>query len=141
MADLHTSLQLVDGQDQYEGFKGDNPPIALDFSPPHAGYGSLDLVMLALSSCMAATMAALLRNRIRKTLTDLRVDASGTLQKHHPKKLSYITLHMTITSPDIVDTEVDRMLVDTEEKLCPVWAMLKGNTEVAVTYTIVRPEG
>lgn len=139
MADLRTSLQLTDGQTHYDGIKEGNPPIALDFSAAHAGYGSLDLVLLALSSCMAATMAALLRNRVRKTLVDLRVDADGTMQQHHPKKLSHIALHMTIASPDIVEKDVARMLADTEEKLCPVWAMLRGNTEVAVTYTIVRP--
>lgn len=135
-----SNVALADGGMRYTGTADGAPPITIDFTPgQEGGYNALNLVMISLSACMAATMAALLRNRVRKTVDDLRVYAEGTMQSTHPRKLSHITLMLTIVSPDLLEKDVDRMLPDAEARLCPVMAMLRGNTEVDIRYVIERP--
>ena len=49
-----------------------------------------------------------------------------------------LVLALAITSPDILAEEVQKAIDVSEEKLCPVWALLKGNVEVDVAFQIIR---
>jgi putative redox protein len=73
-----------------------------------------------------------------KTVKSLKTSATGTVREEHPKAFSKILLRVTVESPDAEESDVAKALAVSEAKLCPVWAMLRGNVEVETAYTIVR---
>ncbi|MCC8023488.1 MAG: OsmC family protein, partial [Clostridiales bacterium] len=83
-----------------------------------------------LSACAATTMVSLLRNKMKRTVTDIRAEAVGDVREKHPKAFEHIQLTIDIASPDATGEEAETALQVTEEKLCPVWAMIRGNVEV-----------
>ena len=52
--------------------------------------------------------------------------------------LSKIHLELLIKSKDTQDSDVQKTLAALEDKLCPVWAMIKGNVEIETNFSIVR---
>jgi putative redox protein len=50
-----------------------------------------------------------------------------------------IILAFELTSPDAMDEDLRRSIELTEEKYCPVWAMIKGNVEIETPFVILRP--
>jgi len=44
-----------------------------------------------------------------------------------------------VTFDDAGDEDVQKAIHLSEESVCPVWAMLKGNVEIQVDFRIVKP--
>ena len=138
---LSTKLILVDGQMRFDATARDNPSISVDYFPPlgtEQGYTSLELLLISLASCTASTVMSLLRHRMRREVTGFEATCSGVLRQEHPKTFTRIDLDMTIVSPEATEAEVERALKSAEDKVCPVWALIKGNVEVVTTFTIKR---
>jgi putative redox protein len=48
-----------------------------------------------------------------------------------------ITLEFTVLGDGVKKEEVEKALKISEEKICPVWAMLKASTSITATYKIM----
>jgi putative redox protein len=46
-------------------------------------------------------------------------------------------LTINLKSPDTTEDDLKKVLKLSEETYCPVWALLKGNVEIEVKYSIV----
>lgn len=139
--ELEVQLQLVNEKVKFAGNSRSNPEVVIDYFPPYGdgeGYTSLELLLLSFSSCVGTGLLTLLRGKLQKTVTFLKATAKGTMREQHPKALTQIRLELTIKSPDTTDADVQAML-SAAEKICPVWAMLKGNVEISTTYTLINP--
>lgn len=77
---------------------------------------------------------------MKRSIVSINAKAKGYVRDEHPKALSKIELELEIISPDAQEADVNRTLVALEEKLCPVWAMIKGNVEVETIFTITMQE-
>ncbi len=91
--------------------------------------------MASFGSCLGTSLLTLLRHRMRKTVHSLSIEVEGSQREEHPKKLERMHVTLTIDADDLAEEEVSRM---TEEQVCPVWAMLKGNVEVVVNVIMVN---
>lgn len=136
--ELFTNLNLVNDRLHFEGQVDGQAPVQIDYTPPfgdNLGYTSLELLMLSLSSCLGSAVLVFLR-RMGKNITRLSIQAHGIRREEHPTGLEQIRLSIELVSGNTSLEEVQKVVAMAEEKYCPVWAMLRGNTEVVVDYNI-----
>lgn len=138
---IETNIKLINEGIKMEATSRENPAITLDYFPPYGhaeGYTPLELVLISFAACTGTTVLTMLRGRQKRTITGLTAESKGYQRDRHPKTFDKIELHLTLTSPDLLDEELKEALAVAEEKLCPVWALLKGNVETDVTFEIKR---
>jgi len=139
MSDLMVKLQSIDDKAMYSATARENPAIVIDYFPPVGtgkGYTSLELLMASFASCVSTTLLSVLRYKKKKIVSDISTEVEGTVREVHPKALEHILLRLKIKAKDLTETEVRETLIVLEEKLCPVWAMIKGNVTVSVEVEI-----
>ena len=139
MSDLMVKLQSIDDKAMYSAMARENPAIVIDYFPPVGtgkGYTSLELLMASFASCVSTTLLSVLRYKKKKVVSDISAEVEGTVREVHPKALEHILLRLKIKAKDLTETEVRETLIVLEEKLCPVWAMIKGNVTVSVEVEI-----
>jgi len=139
MSDLMVKLQSIDDKAMYSATARENPAIVIDYFPPVGtgkGYTSLELLMASFGSCVSTTLLSVLRYKKKKIVSDISAEVEGTVREVHPKALEHILLRLKIKAKDLTETEVRETLIVLEEKLCPVWAMMKGNVSVSVEVEI-----
>lgn len=138
---LDVSLKLVDGNVKFLANSRLNPDLVIDYFPPIGsgeGYTSQELLLISLASCLTTTVVTLIRHRMQKEVADVKVNANGVIRDEYPKALSKIEVEIIITSKDLEDSDMQRALAAAEQKLCPVWHLLKGNVDIAAKYIIKR---
>lgn len=137
-SDVQTTLRLIDEKVGFDALDASHPPFRLDAPEPlgnDSGASPLQMFLESLSGCIGISVASLIRSRVRKRLDALEINTSGTLRTTYPKAFTHIRIHLDITS-DATEEEVIRVLETTEEKLCPVAYMVRGNVDIQITHTL-----
>jgi putative redox protein len=137
---LEATVKSANQKVQFIGTVKFKPPITMDYTPPLGdghGYTSLELLLMSFANCAASTIVPLLR-RMRKTITDCTVQAKGIRREEHPTGFRTIHLDFVITSPDVIEADVQKAIQLSEQTYCPVWAMIKGNVEITTTVTMKK---
>lgn len=143
MADslITVAVSLDDDRVRFNAPLTNNPAVEVDALPP-VGHGEgaapLELLLASFAACTGMTVASLIRDRMRKDLRGMRVEAEGVLRDEHPKAFTRIDAKLIIESPDLTDAEAQRALDSAERKVCPVWAMLRGNVDMNAEFEIIR---
>ncbi|HNX66820.1 MAG TPA: OsmC family protein [Bacteroidales bacterium] len=138
--EVSAGLKLVNDRVKFIGTVDNNQPISIDYIPPlgdNTGYTSLELLLLSLSSCVGTSVLTFLR-RMHKTINGFEVKSSGIRKEEHPTGFSTIFLEIILASPDVSDDDMNKVIKMSEETYCPVWSMLKGNTNVEVRFSIIK---
>lgn len=139
MDTLTVKLQTIDEKTMFSAMARENPEIIIDYFPPIGsgkGYTSLELFMASFGSCVSSTLLSLLRYRMRKKVDGVVVEVQGTVREEHPKGLKHILLSLTFKSKELSKAEALEVLKVAEDKMCPVWSMIKGNVDVDVKIEI-----
>lgn len=140
---LQAAAELTNDKVQFTGAIRDNSPIQFDYWPPLGdgrGNTPMEMILMSLAVCSGTAIVALLR-KMRHTVSGFRATARGARREQHPTIFESIALEFEIISPDIDDTAVEKAIRMSEETICPVWAMLKGNVEITTVYRIARTTG
>ncbi len=135
---LSASIRLVNDKLHFTGTVENNDPISIDYIAPlgdDLGYTSLELLLLSFSSCLGSAVLTFLR-RMGKTIGNCEINSTGFRREEHPTGFSGITVEIIISSPDITDEDMKKVIFLAEDKYCPVWSMIKGNTEVKTNFKI-----
>ena len=135
--ELSSNVRLINDKVQFEGTSGDNEPVLIDYIPPLGdgmGYTSLELLLLSLSSCIGTAVLTFLR-KMNKVTGNCEVQAKGIRRQEHPLSFSAIEIEIIMDAVNIKDEDMKKVLVFAEA-YCPVWAMIKGNTEITLKYKI-----
>jgi putative redox protein len=138
MNSLHTNSALISRKIKFECTSRDNPAVIVDYPAPIGegeGYTSLELFLISLSTCAGSSVALLLRKN-GFAITGLAVTATGERRQQHPTCFEKIDLHFDIASPDATSEAVNKALMLSEQSICPVWAMVKGNVEIRTTFSV-----
>ncbi|RJP67332.1 MAG: OsmC family peroxiredoxin [Ignavibacteriales bacterium] len=136
--ELNSTIKLVNDKLHFVGIVGDNVPVSIDYIPPlgdDLGYTSLELLLLSFSSCLGSAILTFLR-KMKKTITNCEIKASGQRREEHPTGFKSIHLEIIMESPDVTEDDMKKVVDLAEEKYCPVWSMIKGNTKIETTFTI-----
>lgn len=136
--ELNSFIKLKNDKLNFEGIVEGNEPISIDYIPPlgdNLGYTSLELFLLSFSSCLASSILPFLR-RTGKTINGLEAKSKGIRNAEHPTCFSEIYIDIKIKSPDVSKEDINKVIKLSEEKYCPVWAMIKNNVEVKINTSI-----
>lgn len=135
---LEVTVDMANPRMQYTSSLRNLPTIKMDYIPPFGdgdGYLPLELMLMSLATCSGSAVAAMLR-KMGKTVADMHVTATGERRSEHPLSFHTITLNFTLSSPDASTIEMEKAIALSEESICPVWAMLKGNVTIKSSFSI-----
>jgi putative redox protein len=96
----------------------------------------LELLLASLAGCAGNTMAALLRAK-KQPFKGLEVHARGLRRDEHPTIFTEISLELTLRGEGLDHDLCARTWALAEKQVCPVWAMLKGGTNISSSMKIV----
>lgn len=136
---LTVKLQTIDEKTMFSATARENPEVIIDYFPPIGsgkGYTSLEIFLMSFGSCISSTLLSLLRYRMNKKVDGVEVKLQGTIRDEHPKALQHILANLTFKSKELSKEEVKEVLKVAEDKMCPVWSMIKGNVDVIVEIEI-----
>ena len=136
---LEITLTSLDEKVKFAAQARSKPEVTIDYFPPFGsadGYTSLELLLMSFSSCVCSTLVTILRNQMKRNVGSINARAKGYVREEYPKSLSKIELELFIESSDTQESDVKKTLAALESKLCPVWAMIKGNVEIETQFTI-----
>lgn len=137
--ELNATISLLNDKLHFKGIVGDNAPISIDYIPPlgdDLGYTSLELLLLSLSSCLGSSVLTFLR-RMKKNIREFEIKSKGIRRKEHPTGFKSISLQINMSSPDVTEEDLDKVIKLSEDTYCPVWSMLKGNVEIKINKNIL----
>lgn len=136
---IEASAELTNDKLQFQGRARANPPIVCDAIPPlgdDRGYTGLELFLVSLADCSGSTVVSLLR-KMKKDVSGFRVNARGVQREEHPAYFQKIVLEFVLHSRDAAEADLEKAIRLTEEKYCPVWAMIKNTVEVVTEFKII----
>jgi putative redox protein len=113
--------------------------VDLDFAAggePIGGYTPMELLLASLSGCSGQVTVGLLK-RMGQEVRDLTVRARGTKKEIHPAVFTSIELEFEFRGGTIDAASVEKALALSEERYCPVWAMLKAASPIKATYRLL----
>lgn len=135
--ELRSSIQLINEKVQFKGSVDGNNHVMIDYTPPigdNAGYTSLELFLLSLSSCAGTAILVLLR-KMQKSIQSFEISSIGNRKQEHPTGFKSVTLEINIKSENLTSDEMNKVL-GMIEGICPVLSMIKGNVEVIYSFKI-----
>lgn len=99
------------------------------------GLKPLEVLLASLAGCSGNALALLL-NRSHQPFTGLEVTVRGLRRDEHPTAFTDITMDFTLRGKGLDSQIVQRSMAQSEEVLCPVWAMLKGSVKIQWSITL-----
>ncbi len=99
-----------------------------------AGLTPLKLLLASLAGCIGNTVPMLLAKR-GQPVRALEVKATGHRRDEHPTVFTGIDVEFVLHG-DLDPEVVEHCITVADEKLCPVWAMIRPGTPIVTTYRI-----
>ena len=125
---------------KFDGISGRaGESVAIDFAPEEEtieGFSPLELLLTSLAGCSGQVAVGLL-TRMGQEVKDLTVRARGTKKEVHPKVLTSIELEFEFRGGTLNSASVEKALSLSEERFCPVWAMIKAAAPIKATYRLL----
>ena len=113
--------------------------IVIDGAP---GFGrgtavpAMRLLLLGAAGCSAMDVVHILKNRMRRELTDLRVEVSAEQAAEHPKVYTRIELRYLLKGRGLREKDVKRAIQLSNTKFCSAAIMLGKTAEIVTSYAI-----
>jgi putative redox protein len=102
-----------------------------------AGLKPMELLLASIATC-GGSVVALLLGRIKQPVSGLEVNVRGTRRDEHPTVFTEIAVELVVRGTGVDPALVEKAIAQADEKLCPVWAMLKPGTPITTSYRIVE---
>jgi putative redox protein len=100
------------------------------------GMPPMRLLLLGAAGCSAMDVVHILKNRMRRKLTDLRVEVSSEQAKEHPKVYTRIELKYLFKGKSLKEKDVERAIELSNTKFCSAAIMLGETAEIVTSYEI-----
>ena len=75
---------------------------------------------------------------MNKTIIKCKIHSTGIRKTEHPTSFKEISIEINLHASNVSEDELVKIIKLSEDTYCPVWAMLKGNVEVKVSFNIVN---
>lgn len=98
----------------------------------------MQLLLAGVGACAAVDLVKMVKKR-RKTLTDFSAVAEGNRREEFPKKFTDVHVKFILTSPDLEESEAEKLVDLAVEKYCSVAATINESTKLTHSFEIVRP--
>jgi putative redox protein len=125
---------------KFEGRSGRaGTAVALDFAREGeaiGGFTPMELLLTSLAGCSGQVTVGLLK-RMGQEVEGLTVHARGTKKEIHPAVFTSIELEFEFRGGQLDAASVEKALALSEDRYCPVWAMVKAAAPVKATYRLL----
>jgi len=95
----------------------------------------MELVLLALGSCSGCDITSILKKKL-VPLQGFEIHIDAERSETHPKVFTKIHLEYVFYGQQINPKHVERAIALSQEKYCPVSAMLKPSVPITTSYKI-----
>ena len=137
--DVRADVIFKEGM-KFDGISGRaGKSVAIDFAAEEEtieGFSPLELLLTSLAGCGGQVTVGLLK-RMGQEVKDLTVHARGTKKEVHPKVLTSIELEFEFRGGTLNSASIEKALSLSEERFCPVWAMVKAAAPIKATYRLL----
>jgi putative redox protein len=136
---LEVTVKLTNKKVQFTGVSRSNPAVIFDYTPPLGdgqGYTGLEMLLMSFAACSGTSVVALLR-QMGKKVSAFKVMARGIRRDQDPTSFEKISLLFVLNSENTEDADIRKAIQLSEQKVCPVWDMLKGNVEIITEHRIM----
>jgi putative redox protein len=103
-----------------------------------AGMKPLEVLLSSLAGCVGSTVALFLK-RARQPVSGVEVNVRALRRDEHPTVLTDISVEYVISGTGVEPAVVERTIAAADEKLCPVFAMLKPGTRISTSWRVAAP--
>ena len=100
------------------------------------GMPPMRLLLLGVAGCSAMDVIHILRNRMRKPLTGLRVEVDAERAEEHPKVYTRIALKYLVKGNGLREKDVRRAIELSNDKFCSAVIMLGKAAEIVTSFEI-----
>jgi putative redox protein len=125
---------------KFEGRSGRaGTAVALDFAREGEaieGFTPMELLLTSLAGCSGQVTVGLLK-RMGQEVEGLTVHARGTKKEIHPAVFTSIELEFEFRGGRLDAASIEKALALSEDRYCPVWAMLKMAAPIKATYRLL----
>ena len=135
---LEAKIQLLNEGVKFKSVVEGKPEIITDYLPPYGDGLSvlpLELFLISFGTCVGGVISPMLK-KMGKQVSDLQIIVQGKRREEHPLCFKQIKFVITVTSADVTEEDLKKVLILAEEKICPVWAMIKGNVNVTYEFCL-----
>lgn len=126
---------------QFVAESGSGHAVVLDTTADSGGRGTgpspMELVLLGLAGCTGMDIVFILKHRMKKPLTGVQVQVSGTRAEEVPKVYTAIDITYRITGRGLEEKDAVRAMQLSAEKYCSVEAMLRKTAAIRARYELV----
>lgn len=132
-----TQVTWVDGMQFVAESAGHS--IVIDGAPGFGGdtgMPAMHLLLLGTAGCSAMDVVHILKNRMRKDVTDLRVEVNAEQADEHPKVYTRIELKYLVKGQGLKDKDVRRAIEMSNTKFCSAAIMLGKTAQIVWDYEI-----
>jgi len=137
--EIHADVVFKAGM-RFDGISGrSGTSVAIDFAPEGEdvdGFVPLELLLTSLAACTGQVVVGLLK-RMGQEVKDLIVHARATKREMHPTVLTSIELEFEFRGGEVDAPSLEKAIALSEERFCPVWAMVKAATPIKATYRLI----
>ena len=102
------------------------------------GPSPMELVLQAAAGCTGMDVVLIL-NKMRRTISDLRILVESDRREEYPRIFTRIHLIFKLTSLDATEAEVEKAIKLSQEKYCSVAGMLRPAVNMTYALQLKRP--
>jgi putative redox protein len=127
---MHATVRWTSGM-TFDAGTGSGGHILLDASPESGGRGPtpMEALLAALGGCTGIDVVSILQ-KMRAPLQGLEVRVSGERAAEHPRVFTRVELEYVFTGPELRPDQVRRAVMLSQERYCPVSAMIRKATDL-----------
>ena len=100
------------------------------------GMPPMHLLLLGAAGCSAMDVIHILKNRMRKQVTGLRIEVASEQAEEHPKVYTRIELRYLVKGRGLKEKNVRRAIELSNTKFCSAAIMLGKTAEIVTTYEV-----
>jgi putative redox protein len=100
------------------------------------GIPPMRLLLLGAAGCSAMDVVHILKNRMRKQLTGLRIEVKAEQAEKHPKVYTRIEMRYLVKGRGLREKDVRRAIELSNTKFCSAAIMLGETAEIVTSYQI-----
>ncbi len=114
----------------------DGPP---EFGGSSAAIRPKELILISLGACTGSDVVSILQKK-RVKLGGFEVRLKAQVAEEHPQVYTKIHIEYVFYGVDLPANDLERAIDLSQNKYCPVSAMLKNSVEITNSYVVLPPD-
>ncbi len=114
----------------------DGPP---EFGGSSAAIRPKELILISLGACTGSDVVSILQKK-RVKLGGFEVKLKAQVADEHPQVYTKIHIEYVFYGENLAAADLERAIDLSQNKYCPVSAMLKNSVEITNSYVVLPPD-